>query len=87
VRLGLIGGNYSADADGYAASKNGKMLSEAFIIAYNSVVSHAGALAAVETAAPAVEASATYTVGIDTKLHASADANAETVRALRAETK
>jgi curli biogenesis system outer membrane secretion channel CsgG len=75
-----------ADAAGYAASKNGKMLTEAFIIAYNSVVSQAGALSAVETAAPAAKASATYTVVVDTNLYASADANADTVRALRAET-
>ncbi|MEH6826580.1 SH3 domain-containing protein [Parasphingorhabdus sp.] len=75
-----------ADAAGYAASKNGKMLTEAFIIAYNSVVSQAGALSAVETAAPAAKASATYTVVVDTNLYARADANADTVRALRAET-
>jgi len=75
-----------ADAAGYAASKNGKMLTEAFIIAYNSVVSQAGALSAVQTAAPAAKAGATYTVAVDTNLYASADANAETVRALRADT-
>jgi hypothetical protein len=60
------------------------MLTEVFIIAYNSVVSQPGALSAVETAAPAAKASATYTVAIDTNLYASADANA--VRTLRAET-
>jgi hypothetical protein len=67
-------------------SKNGKMLTKAFIIAYNSVVSQAGALSAVETAAPAAKASATYPVAIDTNLYASADANAKAVRTLRAET-
>ncbi|WP_373491118.1 SH3 domain-containing protein [Parasphingorhabdus sp.] len=75
-----------ADAAGYAASSNGKMLTEAFIIAYNSVVSQAGALTAVESAAPVVQKNATYTVAIDTNLYASADENAEAVRALRAET-
>ncbi|WP_417621720.1 SH3 domain-containing protein [Parasphingorhabdus sp.] len=75
-----------ADAAGYARSKNGKMLTEAFIIAYNSVVSQAGALSAVPPATPASEASATYTVAVDTNLYASADGKGETVRALRAET-
>ena len=75
-----------ADASGYATSSNGKMLTEAFIIAYNSVVSQAGALSAVQTAAPAIKASDTYTVAVDTNLYASADANAKTVRALRADT-
>ncbi|MGB5482948.1 SH3 domain-containing protein [Parasphingorhabdus sp.] len=75
-----------ANTAGYAESKNGKMLTEAFIIAYNSVVSQAGALSAVQTTAPAPQASPTYTVAIDTNLYASADKNAEMVRALRAET-
>jgi len=75
-----------ADASGYAASKDGKMLTEAFIIAYNSVVSQAGALSAVQTAAPAAKASATYTVAVDTKLYASADTKAAAVRTLRADT-
>tara|TARA_R100001244_G_scaffold96522_6_gene72243 strand:- start:10955 stop:11836 length:882 start_codon:yes stop_codon:yes gene_type:complete len=75
-----------ADAAGYRASKNGKMLTEAFILAYNSVVSQAGALSAVQTAAPAAKTSTTYTVAVDTNLYASADANAKTVRALRADT-
>ena len=75
-----------ANSSGYSGSQNGKMLTEAFIIAYNSVVSQAGALSAVQTAVPAAAASATYTVAIDTNLYASADENAETVRALRADT-
>lgn len=75
-----------ASTAGYTESKNGKMLTEAFIIAYNSVVSQAGALSAVRTAVPANPESPTYTVAIDTNLYASANKNAETVRALRAET-
>ncbi|AMO73289.1 SH3 domain-containing protein [Sphingorhabdus sp. M41] len=75
-----------ADSAGYSGSKNGKMLTEAFIIAFNSVVSQAGALSTVHTASPAAEAAATYTVAVDTNLYASASANAKTVRALRADT-
>lgn len=75
-----------ANAAGYGASNNGKMLTEAFILAYNNVVAQAGALTAVDTSAPAVREQATYTVAVDTNLYASADAKAETVRALRAET-
>lgn len=75
-----------ANTAGYADSKDGKMLTEAFIIAYNSVVSQAGALSAVQTAAPVAEASATYTVAIDTNLYASANKSADKVRALRADT-
>jgi hypothetical protein len=75
-----------ADAAGYGTSKNGKMLTEAFILAFNNVVAQAGALSAVQTAAPAVQNGATYTVAVDTNLYASADANAKTVRALRADT-
>ncbi|MEH6701531.1 SH3 domain-containing protein [Parasphingorhabdus sp.] len=75
-----------ANTAGYADSKDGKMLTEAFIIAYNSVVSQAGALSAVQVAAPAAEASATYTVAIDTNLYASANKSADKVRALRADT-
>ena len=75
-----------ADAAGYAGSKDGKMLTEAFIIAYNSVVSQAGTLSAVQTAAPAAAVSKSYTVAVDTNLYVSADENAQTVRALRADT-
>ena len=75
-----------ANTAGYADSKDGKMLTEAFIIAYNSVVSQAGALSAVQTAAPVAEPSAIYTVAIDTNLYASANKSADKVRALRADT-
>ena len=75
-----------ADAAGYGASKDGKMLTEAFILAFNQVVSQAGALSAVETTASAARESTTYTVAVDTNLYASADANAKAVRALRADT-
>jgi len=75
-----------AEAAGYGASKDGKMLTEAFILAYNEVVSQAGALAAVQTAAPPAKEITTYTVAVDTNLYASADASAQPVRALRADT-
>ncbi len=75
-----------ANTAGYAGSNDGKMLTEAFIIAYNSVVSQAGALSAVPVATPAAEASTTYTVAIDTNLYASANKSADKVRTLRADT-
>ena len=75
-----------ADTAGYSRSKNGKMLTEAFILAYNSVISQAGALSAVQTAASQTQESSKYTVAVDTNLYASAEQNAQTVRALRAET-
>lgn len=75
-----------ADASGYAGSSKGKMLTEAFVLAFNNVISQAGALSAVQTAAPVAKANTTYTVAVDTNLYASASANAKTVRALRADT-
>jgi hypothetical protein len=75
-----------ADTAGYSGSKDGKMLTEAFIIAFNSVVSQAGSLSAIQAATPAATASTVYTVAVDTNLYASADIKAETIRALRADT-
>jgi curli biogenesis system outer membrane secretion channel CsgG len=75
-----------ADSAGYTGSKNGKMLTEAFIIAYNNIVAQAGALSAVHATDSATGASTIYTVAVDTNLYASADENAKTVRALRADT-
>lgn len=75
-----------ANSSGYSGSKNGKMLTEAFIIAYNSVVSQAGALSAVQTTAAPAATGTVYTVAVDTNLYASADSKAEAIRALRADT-
>lgn len=73
-----------ANAAGYGDSKNGKLLTEAFIIAFNSVVSQAGALAAAQMA-PAKDA-VTYTTAVDTNMYVEADAAGLAVRALRADT-
>lgn len=75
----------------YGTSADGKMVTSAFIEAYNALASQAGALAAVAPKAPepapATPApSASYTVAVDTRLLASAAPGAEQVRALRAAT-
>lgn len=75
-----------ANAAGYGGSKNGKMLTEAFIIAYNSVVSQAGALTAAQSAAagaPTAKVETTYTVAVDTKMYAAANSQGKAVRSLR----
>jgi hypothetical protein len=68
---------------GYASSSDGKMLTGAFIEAYNGLVEQRGVLAA---AKPAPAASAGYTVAVDTKLWASPAAAGNPLRALRAAT-
>jgi hypothetical protein len=72
----------------YGSSADGKMLTSAFIEAYNALASQAGALAAVapQAAPAAAPETAKYTVAVDTKMRAAASAEAEEVRALRAET-
>lgn len=80
-----------ANSAGYASSNNGKMLTEAFIIAFNSAVAQASALTAVSapaaSATPAAAAPQTYVVAVDSKMYASADAKSAVVRSVRAETK
>ncbi len=106
--LGGMGGNPWADAarqnivdrgygdyanSGYATSKDGQMLTTAFVVAFNNVVAQQGALssikpAAATAAAPAatqVSAKPTYTTAIDTQLYAK-PAKGATVRSLRAGT-
>ncbi|ASR51488.1 MAG: SH3 domain-containing protein [Blastomonas fulva] len=70
----------------YGSSADGKMLTSAFIEAYNTLASQAGALAPVQPAAPAAAETAKYIVAVDTKMRATAAAEAPEVRALRAET-
>lgn len=101
--LGGIGGNPWADAaraqmtwmgygdyanGGYSTSKDGQMLTSAFVIAFNNVVAQQAALAAVKPAAAAPTSAATkpgFTTAVDTKLFAQPAAG-EAVRALRAGT-
>ena len=82
-----------AAGSGYGASKDGQMLTTAFIGAFNNIVAQQGALLAVKPAGGAAAASAVkpvatapgYTTAIDTKLYAQ-PAKGEAVRALRAGT-
>lgn len=79
-----------ANSAGYASSANGKMLTEAFIIAFNNAVAQASALTAVPAAAAAVPVAAAqqaYVVAVDSKMYASADLKSAVVRSLRADTK
>jgi hypothetical protein len=87
---------YAVGAGGYGASKDGQMLTTAFVGAFNNIVAQQSALMAVKsTAAPAAAAPAGgvtavaskpgYTTAIDTQLYAQA-AKGKTVRALRAGT-
>lgn len=70
----------------YGSSKDGKMVTSAFIEAFNILVSQAGALGAVQqTAAPV--AAASYTVAVATTMLDGPSKSGGEVRALRADTK
>lgn len=69
---------------GYASSKDGKMLAEAFIIAFNAVAAQAPAFAQAPRAAAPAAASAS--VAADTVMRAAPAADASEVRKLRAGT-
>lgn len=83
------GDPYAAGSGGYGASKDGQMLTTAFVGAFNHVVAQQAALIAVKPAASAavapVATAPAYTTAIDTKLYAK-PAKGDTVRALRAGT-
>ncbi|PHR20538.1 MAG: hypothetical protein COA41_05085 [Sphingopyxis sp.] len=73
----------------YSSSKDGKMVTSAFIEAYNNLASQAGALATARqaaAAAPAASIVTTYTVAVPTSMRASASETAAEVRSLRADT-
>lgn len=82
------GGGWSAaaGASGYAASGDGKLLTEAFIKAFNNVVAQGSALtAAAQTAAPAANTAAPLaTVAIDTRMLSAPSSTATALRAVRA---
>lgn len=86
------GGGFDAGAaaSGYAGSKDGKMLAEAFIIAFNSVVQQRSALSGAATMASAAPNPATapakIIVAVDTQMRVAPQAGAAPVRALRADT-
>lgn len=93
ISFGSGGGTIGAVANGatgaaYAGSKDGQMLIEAFVKAFNGVSAQGPALAslapAAAVAAPAAPASAV--TAIDTKMYASADTKSATLRTVRAGT-
>ena len=81
--------NAGATASGYGDSKKGKMLVEAFVIAFNQVVAQAETIESVPKLQPAVAAAPAEpatTTAIDTVLRSGPDATASEVRSLRAGT-
>ncbi|APG63415.1 hypothetical protein LPB140_00395 [Sphingorhabdus lutea] len=83
---GNDGWNGGAQSSGYAASKDGKMLTEAFIIAFNNVVAQGAGLTVNPANNAAATPAASANVAVDTKLYASADKTSAVVRSLRAGT-
>ena len=87
--LSLGGGNAwtaGVNAAGYGGSKNGKMMAEAFILAFNQVVDQQAVIASVPKMQPAVAAAPETpgaTVAIDTILRSGPAEDAEEVRMLR----
>ena len=82
ISLGGAGGalQQGVSAAGYGGSKDGQMLVEAFIKAFNSVSSQAGSLPAPVTAL------AGKVTAVDTRMHAAPDKASASLRALRAGT-
>ncbi|MFN4135658.1 MAG: SH3 domain-containing protein [Novosphingobium sp.] len=91
ISFGSGGGTIGAIANGatgaaYAGSKDGQMLIEAFIKAFNGISAQRSALASLAPAAPAPAALPAATAAVDTKLLAAADAKSATLRSVRAGT-
>lgn len=73
----------AAGASGYQGSKDGEMLTEAFVIAFNDLVAQRDLMAAAPEAAGAAPGAV---VAVDTVMRAAATADAPSVRSLRAGT-
>lgn len=93
ISFGNGGGAIGAVASGatgaaYAGSKDGQMLIEAFVKAFNGISAQGSSLASLVPAAPAAPAAApaNATTAIDTKMLAAADLKAATLRTVRAGT-
>ncbi|HQS68400.1 MAG: hypothetical protein B7Y36_12200 [Novosphingobium sp. 28-62-57] len=97
ISFGGAGGTIGAVANGatgaaYAGSKDGQMLLEAFIKAFNGISAQGPALAAMvpavapAAAAPAPAALATAVTAVETKMFATADTKSATLRTVRAGT-
>ncbi len=76
----------AANAAGYSDSKDGKMLTEAFTIAFNQIISQRDTLYGSPEATPAASSAAAAVVAADTAMRAAPSPEAEEVRALRAGT-
>ncbi|MBK9431449.1 SH3 domain-containing protein [Sphingorhabdus sp.] len=81
-----VGWAAGAANSGYASSKDGKMLVEAFVKAFNAVSAQGSVLASTPPAAAAPETAAA-TVAVDTQLYSAASKESTVVRALRSGTK
>ncbi|AXU18324.1 SH3 domain-containing protein [Novosphingobium sp. THN1] len=92
ISFGNGGGTLGAVASGatgaaYAGSKDGQMLIEAFVKAFNGLSGQGPALASLApAAAPAPAAPANATTAIDTKMFTAADLKSATLRTVRAGT-
>lgn len=92
ISFGGGGGTLGAVASGatgaaYAGSKDGQMLIEAFVKAFNGLSGQGPALASLApAAAPAPAAPANATTAIDTKMFTAADLKSATLRTVRAGT-
>ncbi len=75
----------AANAAGYGASKDGKLLTEAFVVAFNALVAQRSLMEGAAEPAAAQTASGAV-VAVDTVLRAAASRDAASVRALRAGT-
>lgn len=92
LTFGGIGGGIinGANAAGYGSSKDGQILVEAFVKAFNQVTSQSSAIAAVQptasvaAAAPAAQASMGAVTAVDTKMYATPAKTGTVVRSLRA---
>ena len=83
---GMDGWGAGVQAAGYAGSKNGKMMAEAFVLAFNQLVTQQASIAAAPKAAPAPAAASevpTATVALDTIMRSGPSAGSEEVRMLR----
>ena len=91
--LGFGGGNawtMGANAAGYGKSKEGKMLGEAFVLAFNQIAAQQQTIAAMpkpqRVAAAATDTTPTASAAVDTVLRSAASADAAEIRTLRAGT-
>ncbi len=78
--------NAGAAAAGYGSSKDGKMLVEAFVLAFNDLVAQKAAIAAMPKSASAPAAADLATVATTTSMLEAPAADAKVLRSLRAGT-